>query len=232
MVPEQFAVHDFVFVNHSGAPLEQGTQAPRRDERDERDEKSYWVARVLEIAAIDARHVYLRVFWAYWPDELPGGRRPYHGANELVVSNHMDIVDAHAVAGRAQVMHWRELDDDDNDENPPGLFWRQKYTFQNEALSVCSLVLSTSTSNTTSTFPLYNHNHIHIHIHIYIHIHIHNPDPPTNLTPDTGTPPALPLRAVLQSRHDADRVQQRRLQEVAARGLSPGRYLEAGLRAS
>jgi hypothetical protein len=57
-----------------------------------------WVARILEIRASDEHHVYARVYWMYWPDELPngtsngkkmvGGRQAYHGANELIASNH------------------------------------------------------------------------------------------------------------------------------------------------
>ena len=57
-----------------------------------------WVARILEIRASDEHHVYARIYWMYWPDELPAGtvdgkksvqgRQPYHGVNELVASNH------------------------------------------------------------------------------------------------------------------------------------------------
>ncbi len=59
-----------------------------------------WVARILEIRASDEHHVYARVYWMYWPDELPQGthdgrktiqgRQPYHGLNELVASNHSE----------------------------------------------------------------------------------------------------------------------------------------------
>lgn len=57
-----------------------------------------WVARILEIRASDEHHVYARVYWMYWPDELPAntrdgkklvkGRQPYHGTSELIASNH------------------------------------------------------------------------------------------------------------------------------------------------
>ncbi|RKK66696.1 hypothetical protein BFJ71_g17888, partial [Fusarium oxysporum] len=57
-----------------------------------------WVARILEIRASDEHHVYARVYWMYWPYELPPGtldgkktvqgRQPYHGAKELIASNH------------------------------------------------------------------------------------------------------------------------------------------------
>lgn len=61
-----------------------------------------WVARILEIRASDEHHVYARVYWMYWPDELPPGtqdgkkivqgRQPYHGMNELVASNHSKYI--------------------------------------------------------------------------------------------------------------------------------------------
>lgn len=67
-------------------------QPPRRRSQDE------WVARILEIRASDEHHVYARVYWMYWPDELWAGtkdgnkivqgRQPYHGKSELIASNH------------------------------------------------------------------------------------------------------------------------------------------------
>lgn len=34
------------------------------------------------------------------------GDKPYHDANELTMSNAMDIMDARTVAGPAEVTHW------------------------------------------------------------------------------------------------------------------------------
>lgn len=60
-----------------------------------------WVAKILEIRAVDEIHVYARVYWMYFPDELPvnthdngklvSGRQPYHGQNELIASNHSKL---------------------------------------------------------------------------------------------------------------------------------------------
>ncbi|KAL2132279.1 hypothetical protein VTI74DRAFT_3993 [Chaetomium olivicolor] len=71
------------------------------------------VARILEIRASDEHHVYARVYGMYWPDELPQathdgrktaqGRQPYHGMNELIASNHMDIINVVSVTSQAQV---------------------------------------------------------------------------------------------------------------------------------
>jgi hypothetical protein len=69
----------------------------------------------LEVRAKDNQHVYLRVFWLYWPDELPNGRQPYHGANEFIMSNAMDIVDAMTVAAPAEVTQWDEEKDEQED---------------------------------------------------------------------------------------------------------------------
>lgn len=61
----------------------------------------YWVAKILEVRALDEHHVYARVYWMYSPDELPpntldnkklvSGRQPYHGQNELIASNHSEL---------------------------------------------------------------------------------------------------------------------------------------------
>lgn len=62
--------------------------------------KEHWVARVLEIRALDEHHVYARVYWMYSPDDLPPksaadqGRVPEQVAdyshNELIASNHSE----------------------------------------------------------------------------------------------------------------------------------------------
>jgi hypothetical protein len=88
----------------------------------------HWLAKVLEVRAGDASHVYLRVFWAYRPEDLPGGRRPYHGGSELVVSNHMDIIEAVTVDAIADMVYW----DDDPESmalTADQLFFRQSYDF-------------------------------------------------------------------------------------------------------
>ncbi|KAA8895590.1 hypothetical protein FN846DRAFT_329200 [Sphaerosporella brunnea] len=121
---ETFSVNDFVFINH--------TNIPHSTELANIDDKDFWVARVLEIRAKDEAHVYLRVYWMYWPDELPNKRQSYHGARELLASNHMEIVDAMTVSGRAHVTHWLELDEE---EDIPGLFWRQKFDWPTSQLS-------------------------------------------------------------------------------------------------
>ncbi|KAG7138001.1 Chromatin remodeling protein SHL like [Verticillium longisporum] len=103
-----------------------------------------WVGRILEIRAADEHHVYARIYWMYWPEELPvqtkddgkfvarAGRQPYHGVNELIASNHMDVINVVSVTAEAKVKQWFEENDD---EIQDGLYWRQ-------ALDVRTLSLS------------------------------------------------------------------------------------------
>ena len=84
----------------------------------------------------------------YWPDELPppkrpapdqvnanGGKRTYHGSHELVASNYMEVLDVLSFAGKAEVGHW--LEEDDN--LPYKLYWRQTFCRETQELSVSSL---------------------------------------------------------------------------------------------
>lgn len=74
---------------------------PKQDPPTLQRRETEWVARILEIRAKDEHHVFARVYWMYWPDELPAktrdrkriveGRQPYHGQGELVASNHSEF---------------------------------------------------------------------------------------------------------------------------------------------
>lgn len=88
--------------------------------------------------ALDQEHVYVRVAWFNRPEDLPTGRQPYHGKNELIPSNEMDIIDAMAVNGRLEVIHWDEFDDDSAMMPEDQYFWRQTYEFLTSTYSVCS----------------------------------------------------------------------------------------------
>jgi hypothetical protein len=97
--------------------------------QDSGSEIKHWIGRVLEVRAGDAAHVYLRVYWLYRPEDLPGGRQPHHGSGELIASNHMDVIEALTVVDRATVVHW----DEDPDKPWPSrdqLFWRQTYDLE------------------------------------------------------------------------------------------------------
>jgi hypothetical protein len=125
---ETFGVNDFISVNHSN--ITNGEQLTTEDE------SHFWIARVLEIRAKDSQNVYLRVFWMYWAHELPMGAQSYHGKDELIASNQMDIIDAMTVASKASVSHWLEKDEE---KVLDALYWRQTFNFQTQTLSVSIL---------------------------------------------------------------------------------------------
>ncbi|KAF2772105.1 hypothetical protein EJ03DRAFT_267548 [Teratosphaeria nubilosa] len=95
------------------------------------DYASQWKARVLEVRALDPEHVYLRVAWLNRPEDLPEGRQPHHGTNELIPTNQLDIIDAMAVNGPIKVMWWKEKDDKAEMPGKEEFFWRQTYDLVN-----------------------------------------------------------------------------------------------------
>lgn len=130
---EDFAVHDDVWVTRYFTRFNQARDGTRSLSR--RVEAELWAARVLEIKGLDQAHVYLRVMWFYVPEDLPHGRQEYHGAEELIASNDMSIVDGSRVTGHADIPHWIEADEDE----PPkhhSQFWRQTYDKITNKLSV------------------------------------------------------------------------------------------------
>lgn len=92
---DKFHTNDYVYVAHEESLKRRRTADATARSRRLTDD---WVARILEIRALDSRNVFVRVFWMYWPDELPAGtvdggksvkgRQSYHGEDELIASNH------------------------------------------------------------------------------------------------------------------------------------------------
>ncbi|KAK5467707.1 hypothetical protein LTS15_000680 [Exophiala xenobiotica] len=94
------------------------------DENLQYDKENFWVGLISEIRAKGQAEVYVRVFWLYWPEELPMGRQPYHGNRELVLSNHVDIIEVQAIALHAEISQWDE-NDDSSQTVVRELYWRQ-----------------------------------------------------------------------------------------------------------
>jgi hypothetical protein len=123
---QMFSTGSILYVNRQQpAPIPPPDDAPA-SELLKFDRENLWVGRVLECRADSERDVFLRIFWLYWPEELPMGRQPYHGEKELVMSNAMDIIDAQSIASAAEVSYWDEKDEE-GDSDLGERFWRQTF---------------------------------------------------------------------------------------------------------
>ncbi|KAI4147310.1 MAG: hypothetical protein L6R39_003154 [Caloplaca ligustica] len=132
---ESLSVHQYALISRF-QPL------PKPFHPCDRDLNVKCIARILEIRALDPQNVYVRVYWLYRPEDIPGGRRDYHGSRELISTNHMEIVDALRVLSPVQVFHWKE---EDKTQLPKeGVYWRQKY---NIIMQEVSTPLHTCTCN-------------------------------------------------------------------------------------
>ena len=96
------------------------------DEKLDYDRENFWVGLIAEFRAASQEKVYVRLFWLYWPEELPMGRQSYHGKRELVMSNHVDIVEAQSIACHTSISFWDE-NDDSNKVVLSERYWRQTY---------------------------------------------------------------------------------------------------------
>ncbi|KAF4510571.1 hypothetical protein G6O67_002448 [Ophiocordyceps sinensis] len=142
---------DFVYIaNDATIERQKSTKEPERQGL--LQSTDYWVAKILEVRALDEHHVYARVYWMYSPDELPAntldgkrvvsGRQPYHGQNELIASNHMDVINVVSVAMRAVVNQWVESDDEQVQD---ALYWRQAFDCRTSQLSSVELTCKCKT---------------------------------------------------------------------------------------
>jgi hypothetical protein len=129
-----FPVESYIFINRMPVP----PPPPPPDASSEvvlnYQRKNMWVGKIMEARAADEHRVFLRVFWLYWPEELPTSTQPYHGQQELILSNHADIVDATTISGAAEVSQWYEQDEDD-DRPLRALFFRQTLDLSKQNIS-------------------------------------------------------------------------------------------------
>jgi hypothetical protein len=127
----RFTLEDTIFVNPNDSIENKEDDAKTFDEKD----NTLWVATIKDIRAKDPSNVLVRVQWFYRPEELPGGRQPYHGKTEIINTTLEDIIPVCTVAGRAKVTNW----DETNDNAIEGLIWRQTFNYSTERLSVLLL---------------------------------------------------------------------------------------------
>jgi hypothetical protein len=138
---ESITTGDFILVSHD------------INEDSTFDSFSDWKAEVLEVRALDVEHVYVRVSWLNRPEDLKGGRQDYHGKNELVPTNQMDVINAQAVNGTFELIHYDQLRDD-NRRSGSGkdiYFWRQSFDFTTRRLSVRLVANHARSDNSINT---------------------------------------------------------------------------------
>ncbi|KAF5125916.1 Chromatin remodeling protein SHL [Metarhizium anisopliae] len=143
---------DFIYVANEATIERQKSTGKNPDAGNLLQSTDYWVARILEVRAADEHHVYARIYWMYSPDELPpgtqdgkksiSGRQPYHGQNELIASNHMDVINVVSVAMKATVHQWIESDDE---EVQDALYWRQAFNCRTSQISSVDLTCKCQT---------------------------------------------------------------------------------------
>ncbi|KAJ6437558.1 duf455 domain protein [Purpureocillium lavendulum] len=132
---------DFVYVANDMTVERQTRANEDPDQPDTAGLKGHWVARVLEIRALDEHHVYARVYWMYSADDLlpkstaDQGPIPEqladYSQNELMASNHMDIIDVLSVVGRVSVNHACA----NATEGEGGLHWQWAFDYRTSKLS-------------------------------------------------------------------------------------------------
>lgn len=66
-------------------------------------DKPPYVAKVEKMEADSRNIIKVRVRWYYRPEESLGGRRQFHGAKELFLSDHYDIQSADTIEGKCTV---------------------------------------------------------------------------------------------------------------------------------
>lgn len=89
-----------------------------------------YVARVEKIEADNRNSVKVHVRWYYRPEESSGGRRQFHGAKELFLSDHYDVQSAHTVEGKCTVHNFKKYTKLE-DVGPEDYFCRFEYKTAN-----------------------------------------------------------------------------------------------------
>ncbi|PWZ58803.1 Chromatin remodeling protein EBS [Zea mays] len=89
-------------------------------------DKQPYVARVEKMEADGRGSVRVQVRWYYRPEESKGGRRQFHGAKELFLSDHFDLQSAHTIEGKCVVHSFKNYTKLDN-VGPEDFFSRFEY---------------------------------------------------------------------------------------------------------
>lgn len=117
-----FKIGDFAYFAKNLSPPEDPTDEEVLASYDPLawERENFYLGMIADVRADNAQEVYLRILYAYWPEELPQGRQSYHGMKEVIMSNHMDIKEAHTIGSKVEVVQV-----DDSVEYIDAVYWRQ-----------------------------------------------------------------------------------------------------------
>ncbi|CAL8575206.1 hypothetical protein XPA_001145 [Xanthoria parietina] len=131
-----FIIRNHKYIVHHYALVSRFQPLPKLHDPLDIDNGICCPARIIEIRAHDTKNVYIRLYWLYTPDQLRGGRQPYHGKDELIVTSHMEIVDAARVIEPITVVALKEQEESWQGPTPAKQnYWRQTYHVLIQALS-------------------------------------------------------------------------------------------------
>eukprot|EP00051_Salpingoeca_urceolata_P006270 m.83155 g.83155 ORF g.83155 m.83155 type:complete len:248 (+) comp14756_c0_seq2:187-930(+) len=70
-----------------------------------------YIGKIKQIRTDDQGDVIVGVCWYYRPEELPSGRLPHHGRDEVIESDHMDDINVYTVNCKCRVLDLEEYMD-------------------------------------------------------------------------------------------------------------------------
>eukprot|EP01147_Barroeca_monosierra_P000151 gene151-3542_t len=70
-----------------------------------------YIAKIVRVFANADAEVFIELQWYYLPEDIPGGRKPYHGTDEIIQSNHTDVLSARVVNDLCAVLSLEEYED-------------------------------------------------------------------------------------------------------------------------
>ncbi|PWI64370.1 hypothetical protein PCL_10539 [Purpureocillium lilacinum] len=128
---------NFAYIANDATVEQQNAVKADPDLVDKLQPAHHWVAKILEIRAADEHHVYARIYWMYSPDELPldtvidgklaSAQQTEYGRQELVASNHMDIINVTSMVKPVTVT---QSLDREGVEATGVLYWRQALDYR------------------------------------------------------------------------------------------------------
>ncbi|KAJ9651389.1 hypothetical protein H2198_009333 [Neophaeococcomyces mojaviensis] len=102
-----------------------------------RADSQQYPEKIVEARAESADKVFILVAYLYWPHEIPTQQKKDHkfygkdhAQAELIMSNHLQVIDATSITSKADISYWDEWNDDHLDQAPER-FWRQRFDKSN-----------------------------------------------------------------------------------------------------